>query len=89
MENFDGVCNWENLFQQSETFKNNKPFKYAFVEEFFKRDFYEKLFETYPEYDKANENWSTSTKFSKHQFYRGWGKYDPGHYARKDTSIIF
>ena len=84
MENFDEVCNWENLFQQSETFKNNKPFKYAFVEEFFKHDFYEKLFETYPEYDKDDENWSTSTKFSKHQFSRGWGKYGPGDYARKE-----
>ena len=47
MENFDEICNWDNLFAQSETFKNNKPFKYAFVEEIFKRDFYEKLFENY------------------------------------------
>ena len=84
MENFDEICNWDNLFAQSETFKNNKPFKYAFVEEIFKRDFYEKLFENYPEYDKNDESWSTSTEFSKHQFYRGWGKYDSGYYAGKE-----
>tara|TARA_Y100001936_G_scaffold175563_1_gene172116 strand:+ start:1183 stop:1902 length:720 start_codon:yes stop_codon:yes gene_type:complete len=84
MENFDDICNWENFFEQAETFKNNKPFKYAFVEEIFKRDFYEKLFENYPEYDKNDESWSTSTEFSKHQFYRGWGKYDSGYYAGKE-----
>lgn len=52
MENFDDIINWENLFKQSETFKNNKPFKFAFTEEIFKRDFYERLFETFPKYDK-------------------------------------
>ena len=84
MENFDEICDLENFFQQSKTFKNNKPFKYAFIEGFFKRDFYEKLFETYPEYEKDDGYWSTSTKFSKHQFYRGWGKYNPDHYVGQD-----
>ena len=28
MENFDDIINWENLFKQSETFKNNKPLGY-------------------------------------------------------------
>ena len=84
MENFDEICDLENFFQQSKTFKNNKPFKYAFIEGFFKRDFYEKLFETYPEYEKDDGYWSTSTKFSKHQFYRRWGKYNPDHYVGQD-----
>jgi len=44
LENFDDIINWENLFKQSETFQNNKPFKFAFTEEIFKRDFYERLF---------------------------------------------
>ena len=78
---------WKNFFQQSETFKNNKPFKYAFIEGFFKRDFYEKLFETYPEYEKDDGYWSTSTKFSKHQFYRGWGKYNPRSLCRTTSQI--
>ena len=73
MENFDDIINWENLFKQSETFKNNKPFKFAFAEEIFKRDFYERLFETFPKYDKNDETWFTSTSFTKHLFYRRWG----------------
>lgn len=73
MENFDDIINWENLFKQSETFKNNKPFKFAFTEEIFKRDFYERLFETFPKYDKNDETWFTSTSFTKHLFYRRWG----------------
>ena len=85
MENFDEICDLENFFQQSKTFKNNKPFKYAFIEGFFKRDFYEKLFETYPEYEKDDGYWSTSTRFTKHQLYRGWGKYNPHHYVGQDS----
>ena len=84
MENFDDIINWENLFKQSETFKNNKPFKFAFIEEIFKRNFYERLFETFPEYDKNDETWFTSTLFTKHQFYRGWGKYVAGYYAGEE-----
>lgn len=84
MENFDDIINWENLFKQSETFKNNKPFKFAFAEEIFKRDFYERLFETFPEYDKNDKKWETSTQFSKHQFCRGWGKHDSGAYAGEE-----
>ena len=84
MENFDEVSDLENFFKQSETFKNNKPFKYAFVEEFFKHDFYEKLFETYPKYEKDDGYWSTSTRFTKHQLYRGWGKYNPGSYVENE-----
>ena len=64
MENFDDIINWENLFKQSETFKNNKPFKFAFTEEIFKRDFYERLFETFPKYDKNDETSSTYLKIS-------------------------
>ena len=74
MENFDEICDLENFFQQSKTFKNNKPFKYAFIEGFFKHDFYEKLFETYPEYEKDDSDWSISTKFSKHIFLSWMGK---------------
>jgi hypothetical protein len=81
--NFDDICNWDNLFKQSDTFKNNKPFKFAFIEEILNRDFYEKLCETYPQYDKNDEKWSTSTQFSKNQWYRGWASYDSGYYAGK------
>lgn len=80
LENFNEIFNWENFFKQSETFKNNKPFKFALNEEVLKRDFYEKLYETFPEYDESN-GWESSTSYSKNQMYRGWGKIDSGQYA--------
>ncbi|MGB6785769.1 MAG: 2OG-Fe(II) oxygenase [Nitrosotalea sp.] len=49
------IINWENLYKNSETFKNNKPFRFAFVEEVFHRPFYEKLYETFPNPDNSWE----------------------------------
>ena len=83
-DNFDDICNWDNLFKQSETFKNNKPYKFAFIEEILNRDFYEKLYETYPQYDKNDKKWFTSTQFSKSQWYRGWSHYESGYYSGED-----
>ena len=42
------IINWENVFSQTSIFQTQKPTKWAFLEEFFARDFYEKLYETYP-----------------------------------------
>ena len=87
MENFDDIINWENLFKQSETFKNNKPFKFAFTEEIFKRDFYERLFETFPEYDKNDETWFTTTSFTKHLFCRRWGTNKDDYASEEDPKL--
>ena len=38
--------NWDNIFEKSETFKNNKPFPFCFVEDVFESNFYNKLYET-------------------------------------------
>ena len=38
------IINWENVFAHSKTFQEQKPVKWAFIEEFFVRDFYEKLY---------------------------------------------
>ena len=83
-ENFDDICNWDNLFKQSETFKKNKPFKFAFIEEILKRDFYEKLIETYPQHNEEDKKWITATQFSKSQFIRGWGNFESGYYAHNE-----
>ena len=48
------IINWENVLAHSKTFQDRKPTKWAFIEEFFVRDFYEKLYETYP---KKDESW--------------------------------
>ena len=47
------IINWENVFAHSKTFQEQKPAKWVFIEEFFVRDFYEKLYETYPKKDDS------------------------------------
>ncbi len=86
LENFNEIVNWENFFEQSDTFKNNTPFKFVHVEEFFKRPFYEKLYDTYPKHDNT---WHQSTEFSKNQFVKGFGENDYGGYAApgEDTKL--
>jgi hypothetical protein len=74
LETFNNLVNWDNLYKNSETFKKNKPIKYGFVEEFFVRDFYEKLYNTYPQLD---ETWminneparSAASRFFNNSFY--------------------
>ena len=44
MSTFSEIINWENVFKQSNNFQSSKPFKFAFIDGFFKEDFYEKLF---------------------------------------------
>lgn len=69
MEDFSGTINWNNVFKQSEIFKKNKPFKFAFIEEFFNRDFYEKLYVTYP---KIDDSWNKNSNYVKYQYSREW-----------------
>ena len=38
-EDFSEIINWDALFEQAEIFKNNKPFRFAFVKGIFKQDF--------------------------------------------------
>jgi len=51
----NSIINWNNVFANSDEFKNNKPFRFGFVEEFLNRDFYEKLYQTYP---KVDDSWN-------------------------------
>ena len=71
MEDFSNIINWDNLYKSSKTFKKNKPFKHAFVEEIFHRGFYEKLYKTYP---KINEKFTLVNSITKMQYWRGWDK---------------
>ena len=34
MEPGKNIINWDKVFKQSQSFKNNEPFMFAFVEEF-------------------------------------------------------
>ena len=49
-------------------FRTQKPTKWAFLEEFFMRDFYEKLYETYP---KKDDSWYFESSNDK-STYRKW-----------------
>ena len=62
------IINWENIFAQSTTFQTQKPTKWAFLEEFFMRDFYEKLYKTYP---KKDDRWYFEASNDK-STYRKW-----------------
>jgi hypothetical protein len=61
LEKFE-MINWENVFKNSDTFKNNKPFPFGFVEEVLPRDFYEKLCESFP---KEDEKWHAVQDYSR------------------------
>ena len=74
MEDFSGIINWKNLFEQSHNFTNNKPFKFAFIEDFFDSDFYEKLYQTYPKFD---DTWIDTKVMSKTQLSKYWNKAGP------------
>jgi hypothetical protein len=71
MEDFSEIMNWNNVFEQSEIFQNNTPCKFGFIEELFQRDFYEKLYESYPKIDDMG----TSSKIGKMSYGKYFGKY--------------
>jgi len=64
------IINWENVFAHSKTFQEQKPVKWVFIEEFFVRDFYEKLYETYP---KKDDSWFTESTVAKSNHRKWWG----------------
>ena len=66
------IINWENVFSKSEEFKNNQPFPYGFIENVFEQDFYNALYETYPQVDS---NWYKPTDYSRSATKRGFGKH--------------
>lgn len=50
------IINWEKIFSESAKCQNAKPFKHGFIEDFFVKDFYEKLYKTYPTKEQGWEN---------------------------------
>ena len=64
------IINWTNVLANSETFKNNKPYSFGFVENVFEPDFYNMLYETYP---KVGSSWYRPTHFDRSATKRGFG----------------
>lgn len=61
------IINWDNIFSKSSEFQTNTPFQFAFIENWLQKDFYEKLYETYP---KIDDSWTISSDLSRLLFYR-------------------
>ena len=70
MKKFSDIINSENFFNQSENFKKNKPFKFAFIEDFVSQEFYNKLYNSYPSFDKS---WEDGSTMNKNQLVKNWG----------------
>ena len=66
------IINWTNVFANSETFKNNKPFRFGFVENVFESDFYNMLYETYP---KIDSSWRRINILGRSSSKRGFGNH--------------
>nr|AIF16770.1 hypothetical protein [uncultured marine thaumarchaeote KM3_74_H09] len=74
MEGFSNIVNWDSVSNQSSSFKNQTPFHFALIEKFFERDFYEKLYETYP---KIDETWTLAHTATKTQLTKYWNDIGP------------
>ena len=66
----NSILNWENIFSQKDSFSNAEPFKFAFMEEIFDTNFYEKLYQTYP---KIDDSWTEAKNMYKSQKVKFWG----------------
>jgi len=70
-KNSSKIINWQNVFKYSLEFQNKKPTRWAFIEEFFDRSFYEKLYNSYPKYD---DTWGIKDSSDKNGFHKYWNK---------------
>lgn len=68
-KNSSKIINEQNLFKYSSEFQNKKPVRWAFIEEFFDRSFYEKLYNSYP---KLDDTWEILDASDKNGFYKLW-----------------
>jgi len=65
------VVNWQNAYEQSSNFKNQNSTKWAFVEEFLDRNFYEELYKTYPKFDNT---WREEDSYDRLAYRKFWKK---------------
>ncbi len=61
------IINWDHILSKSKDFQTQKPFQFGFIENWLQKDFYEKLYETYP---KIDDSWNVSSDHSRLQYYR-------------------
>ena len=76
------MINWDNVFRHSKTFQERKPTKWEFLEEFFVRNFYEKLYETYP---KKDDSWFVESSNDKSAYRKWWAGKKNGNHISSDV----
>ena len=64
------IINWDNVFQKSDKFKNQQPFKFGYIKNIFNNSFYENLYNDYPKLD----DFTDGSDMSKNQLVMQWGK---------------
>jgi hypothetical protein len=83
MSNFSNIVNWENVFKESQNFQTRKPTKFVFIEDFFYKNFYEKLYEKFPKEDDGM--WYRITDdFSRSAMRRNFGDIKPNDQINDD-----
>jgi len=85
MKDQPNLINWNSLFKKSEEFKRQKPFKFAFIEQFFVRGFYDKLYNTYPKLSEFEDG----SDISKSQLAKYWGDSGRGKTVGKEEDPRF
>ena len=63
------IINWNKICSHDRIFQERKPTKWTFIEEFFAKDFYEKLYETYP---KKDDSWFFESANDKSGYRKWW-----------------
>ncbi len=63
------MVDWSQLLKNSNEFKKAKPFKFGFIENIFDKEFYEKLYDTYPNFSEFQDG----SDLSRTQAVLQWG----------------
>ena len=64
------IINWDTVFQKSDKFKNQQPFKFGYIKNIFNNSFYENLYNDYPKLD----DFTDASDMSKSSLVMQWGK---------------
>jgi hypothetical protein len=65
LKEFTNIINWNKLYENSSSFRNNNPFKFGYVEKFFNKNFYDELYQSYP---KIDDSWKLNNTMFKNQY---------------------
>lgn len=67
--NSENLIDWEKIDKHSQEFKNKTPTKWIYFEDFFERDFYNELKNTYPRFDSS---WELEDSYDKLSYRKYW-----------------